>query len=79
MNWSDVMQIIALISDFQSCSWNQIGGRIMVSGNVNICRIWDAHAEKTVQDIPVGVKNCCVTHLCSEDTGCELISLGNQT
>ncbi|VDM41062.1 unnamed protein product [Toxocara canis] len=57
-------------------SWNQRSGRILTSGNVRLCRIWDVHAEQTAQDIQIGAKSCLVTKICSDDSCSELIALG---
>lgn len=57
-------------------SWNQKRGRIAVSGNVKVCRLWDVHAEKSIQEIHVGAKNCSVTKLSIDKSGNELLALG---
>jgi hypothetical protein len=36
-----------------SLSWDQNGGRLACSGNVKLCRVWDARAEKTMVDLPM--------------------------
>lgn len=47
-----------------------------VSGNVKVCRLWDAHAEKTMQEIQIGAKNCAVTKLSLDNSGSNLLAVG---
>lgn len=55
--------------------WDQPCGKILCAGNVRICRIWDAWAEKTVQDYPLNLKRTDVTSIAS-DLSHNLISCG---
>uniref|UniRef100_A0A0R3RZM9 WD_REPEATS_REGION domain-containing protein n=1 Tax=Elaeophora elaphi TaxID=1147741 RepID=A0A0R3RZM9_9BILA len=57
-------------------SWNQKCGLMAVSGNVKVCRLWDAHAEKTMQEIQIGAKNCAVTKLSLDNSGSNLLAVG---
>ncbi|VDK57042.1 unnamed protein product [Anisakis simplex] len=72
----DVPRVSTDKPDTTVYSWNQQSGRILTSGNVRLCRIWDTHAEQTAQDIPIGTKSCLVTKICSDDSCSELIALG---
>lgn len=47
-----------------------------VSGNVKVCRLWDAHAEKSMQEIQIGAKNCAVTKLSLDNSGSNLLAVG---
>uniref|UniRef100_A0A8L8JZU0 Raptor_N domain-containing protein n=1 Tax=Heligmosomoides polygyrus TaxID=6339 RepID=A0A8L8JZU0_HELPZ len=44
-------------------SWSQDTGRLVCGGNVRIIRVWDAHYERTAQDIAIGVKKGAVCSL----------------
>ncbi|VDN06650.1 unnamed protein product [Thelazia callipaeda] len=57
-------------------SWSQKRGLIAVSGNVKVCRLWDVHAEKGMQDIQIGMKNCAVTKLSLESSESKLLAAG---
>ncbi|KAK6112160.1 Raptor N-terminal CASPase like domain family protein [Brugia pahangi] len=57
-------------------SWNQKCGLMAVSGNVKVCRLWDAHAEKSMQEIQIGAKNCAVTKLSLDNSGSNLLAVG---
>ncbi|GMR33494.1 hypothetical protein PMAYCL1PPCAC_03689 [Pristionchus mayeri] len=41
--------------------WNQSSGVLVCSGNVKVCRLWDAHTERSKQDIPTGRKTGVVS------------------
>lgn len=72
----DVTRTVAEKPESTVYSWNQQSGRILASGNVRLCRIWDVHAEQTVQDIHIGAKSCITTRICSDDSCSELVALG---
>lgn len=55
--------------------WDQNCGRIACSGNVRICRLWDAWAEKSVLDLQLKNKNHFTTSI-SLDLNCNLICCG---
>lgn len=65
-----------LLLYFIHLSWNQRCGLMAVSGNVKVCRLWDAHAEKTIQEIQIGAKNCAVTKLSLDNSGSNLLAVG---
>ncbi|GMT33590.1 hypothetical protein PFISCL1PPCAC_24887 [Pristionchus fissidentatus] len=41
--------------------WNQDSGVVLCSGNVKVCRLWDAHTERSKLDIPTGRKSAVVS------------------
>ncbi|KAI6232468.1 WD-REPEATS-REGION domain-containing protein [Aphelenchoides besseyi] len=55
--------------------WDQTCGRVVCSGNVRICRIWDAWSEKCCRDIVFRSKNPFVTSLAA-DLRSDLICTG---
>ncbi|KAF8382617.1 daf-15 [Pristionchus pacificus] len=55
--------------------WNQSSGVLLCSGNVKVCRIWDAHTERVKVDIPTGRKTAVVA-LSAELEASHLIALG---
>lgn len=48
-----------------SLSWQQITGNLLVGGDSRVIRVWDAHRELCVCDIPTRVTSC-VTSITSE-------------
>ncbi|VDN18700.1 unnamed protein product [Gongylonema pulchrum] len=57
-------------------SWNQKRGLLAIAGNVKVCGLWDMHAEKCIQEIQIGAKNCAVTRLSIDNSSNELLALG---
>jgi hypothetical protein len=55
--------------------WDQPCGRVVCSGNLRVCKIWDAWAEKGMLDIKLSNKNTSVTSLSAELSN-DLICLG---
>lgn len=56
--------------------WSQDTGRLVCGGNVRIIRVWDAHYERTAQDIAIGVKKGAVCSLSGELDRNDLIAAG---
>lgn len=56
--------------------WDQSCGKIICSGNVRLCRLWDAWAEQSVLDVILKNKIGVVTSIGS-DLDCNLLSCGN--
>jgi len=44
--------------------WEQQSGMLLASGDVRIIRVWDAHREMKVQDIPTGADSCVTSMAC---------------
>uniref|UniRef100_A0A1I7WSS1 WD_REPEATS_REGION domain-containing protein n=1 Tax=Heterorhabditis bacteriophora TaxID=37862 RepID=A0A1I7WSS1_HETBA len=55
--------------------WSQGTGRLICGGNVRVVRIWDAHYERTVQDISI-VKKGAATALSGELDTHHLVAIG---
>ncbi|GMT03406.1 hypothetical protein PENTCL1PPCAC_25580 [Pristionchus entomophagus] len=55
--------------------WNQSSGVLLCSGNVRVCRVWDAHTERSKQDIPTG-RRTAVVSMSAELEHSHLIALG---
>ncbi|KAK6042778.1 hypothetical protein COOONC_19719 [Cooperia oncophora] len=56
--------------------WSQETGRLVCGGNVRVIRVWDAHYERTAQDIAIAVKKGAVTALSGELDHNDLIAAG---
>jgi len=57
-------------------SWDQDKGRLICSGNVRICRIWDAWAEKSIFDVSLRHGKGSVVNIAS-DLSCDLVGCGS--
>uniref|UniRef100_A0A914N361 Raptor N-terminal CASPase-like domain-containing protein n=1 Tax=Meloidogyne incognita TaxID=6306 RepID=A0A914N361_MELIC len=55
--------------------WDQDKGRLICSGNVRICRIWDAWAEKSIFDVSLRHGKGSVVNIAS-DLSCDLVGCG---
>ncbi|CAJ0602522.1 unnamed protein product [Cylicocyclus nassatus] len=58
--------------------WSQETGRLICGGNVRVIRVWDAHYEKTAQDIPVLAKKGGICALSGELDRDDLIAAGHR-
>lgn len=78
--WIYILSFIQTLFDSKGMffSWNQSLGRIIVSGNVKICRLWDVHSEKVLNDIKLDSRKCRVTKIASDVSSNELFALGAQ-
>ncbi|KAE9421438.1 hypothetical protein Angca_002232, partial [Angiostrongylus cantonensis] len=56
--------------------WSQDTGRLVCGGNVRVIRVWDAHYERTSQDIAVAVRKGAVSALSGELDHNDLIAAG---
>ncbi|KIH69119.1 hypothetical protein ANCDUO_00531 [Ancylostoma duodenale] len=56
--------------------WSQDTGRLICGGNVRVIRVWDAHYERTVQDISIAVKKGAICALSGELDRDDLIAAG---
>ncbi|RCN45667.1 hypothetical protein ANCCAN_08324, partial [Ancylostoma caninum] len=56
--------------------WSQETGRLICGGNVRVIRVWDAHYERTVQDISIAVKKGAICVLSGELDRDDLIAAG---
>jgi regulator-associated protein of mTOR len=57
--------------------WDQEEGKLICSGNVRVCRIWDAWAEKAIFDIPLRHSKGSVVSVASDlHWSCNVVSCG---
>lgn len=65
--WSALSSMIPLYKGTGSglvTDWEQQSGMLLASGDVRIIRVWDAHREMKVQDIPTGADSCVTSMTC---------------
>lgn len=70
---------VVVFEILQQCvfSWSQETGRLICGGNVRVIRVWDAHYERTVQDISIAVKKGAICALSGELDRDDLIAAGD--
>ncbi|EYC05097.1 hypothetical protein Y032_0084g1776 [Ancylostoma ceylanicum] len=67
---------VSSTSNVRLFSWSQETGRLICGGNVRVIRVWDAHYERTVQDISIAVKKGAICALSGELDRDDLIAAG---
>ncbi|KKA30145.1 hypothetical protein TD95_002803 [Thielaviopsis punctulata] len=63
------------VNSGMALEWQQIYGRILVSGDVRVIRVWDAASEMCTMDIPAR-SGSCVTSLTSDQMACNTLVAG---
>lgn len=52
-----------------SIAWQQVSGRLLVGGDCCVVRLWDAHRELCIADIPTHANSCATSLTCDTDIG----------
>ncbi len=47
-------------------SWHQKTGQLVVTGDVRVCRVWDAHAERVMHDVNIAIAHRPVVALAAD-------------
>ena len=50
-------------------AWQQVSGRLLVGGDTRLVRLWDAHRELCIADVPTRVNSCATALTCDRDIG----------
>ncbi|WFD27941.1 Target of rapamycin complex 1 subunit kog1 [Malassezia nana] len=49
--------------------WQQVSGRLLAGGDARLVRLWDAHRELCIADVPTRVNSCATAMTCDRDIG----------
>lgn len=50
-------------------AWQQVSGRLLAGGDTRLVRLWDAHRELCIADVPTRVNSCATALTCDRDIG----------
>ncbi|WFD33516.1 Target of rapamycin complex 1 subunit kog1 [Malassezia cuniculi] len=49
--------------------WQQVGGRLVAAGDAQYIRVWDAHRELCIADLPTHTQSCATSLACDRTVG----------